>query len=172
MLIGTGKNGPYILHADKYYNIPEGVSHATLSEVQGQAIITQRRQSAPRELGQHQGKPVVVGQGPKGVYIKWNEKYFNVPEGSAAAEITSVQAVGFITQAQEQAAKDVLATVGKYTIGRNEWGLYVSDGEVKAKFKPGVTEDEAKATDAATCAEMIKSYKAWKKKNAGKKQPP
>jgi topoisomerase IA-like protein len=63
----------------------------------------------------------------------------------------------------------VLATVGKYTIGRNEWGLYVSDGEVKAKFRPGVTEDEAKATDAATCAEMIKSYKAWKKKNAGKK---
>jgi len=79
------------------------------------------------------------------------------------------QAVGFITQAQEQAAKAVLATVGKYTIGKNEWGLYVTDGEVKAKFKPGVTEDEAKATDAATCAEMIKSYKAWKKKNAGKK---
>jgi DNA topoisomerase-1 len=169
MLIGTGKNGPYILHAEKYYNIPEGVSHATLSEDQSQAIITQRRQSAPRELGQHQAKPVVVGQGPKGVYLKWNEKYFNVPEGTPAADVTLVQAVGFITQAQAQAAKDVLATVGKYTIGKNEWGLYVSDGEVKAKFKPGVTEDEAKATDAATCAEMIKSYKAWKKKNAGKK---
>ncbi|TDN39835.1 type I DNA topoisomerase [Hymenobacter sp. UV11] len=169
MLIGSGKNGPYILHAEKYYNIPEGTNHATLSEAQAQALITQRRQTAPREVGQHQGKPVVVGQGPKGVYIKWNEKYFNAPEGTAAAEITSVQAVGFITKAQEQAAKDVLATVGKYTIGKNEWGLYVSDGEVKAKFKPGVTEDEAKATDAATCAEMIKSYKAWKKKNAGKK---
>jgi DNA topoisomerase-1 len=169
MLIGTGKNGPYILHAEKYYNIPEGVSPATLSEAQAQAIITQRRQSAPRELGQHQAKPVVVGQGPKGVYLKWNEKYFNVPEGTPAADVTLVQAVGFITQAQAQAAKDVLATVGKYTIGKNEWGLYVSDGEVKAKFKPGVTEDEAKATDAAMCAEMIKSYKAWKKKNAGKK---
>ncbi|MFC7670882.1 topoisomerase C-terminal repeat-containing protein [Hymenobacter humi] len=47
MLIETGKNGLYILHAEKYYNIPEGVSHATLSEAQAQAIITQRRQLAP-----------------------------------------------------------------------------------------------------------------------------
>jgi DNA topoisomerase-1 len=172
MLIGIGKNGPYILHAEKYYNIPEGVSHATLSESQAQAIITQRWQTAPREVGQHQGKPVVVGQSQKedkAVYVKWNDKFFKVPAGTVAAAVTLAQAVGFITQAQEQAAKDVLATVGKYTIGRNEWGLYVSDGEVKAKFRPGVTEDEAKATDAATCAEMIKSYKAWKKKNAGKK---
>ena len=132
MLIGTGKNGPYILHAEKYYNIPEGVSPDTLSEAQ--AIITQRRQSAPRELGQHQGKPVVVGQGPKGVYLKWSEQYFNVPAGLTAAAITPALAINCIIKAQAESAKNVLATVGKYTIGKNEWGLYVSDGEVKAKF--------------------------------------
>ncbi|MFC7670883.1 topoisomerase C-terminal repeat-containing protein [Hymenobacter humi] len=123
-------------------------------------------------MGQHQAKPVVVGQSQKedkAVYVRWNDKFFKVPSGIEAATVTLAQAVQLIIQAQEQAARNVLATVGKYTIGKNEWGLYVSDGEVKAKFKPGVTEDEAKATDAATCAEMIKNYKAWKKKNAGKK---
>jgi DNA topoisomerase-1 len=169
MLIGTGKNGPYIVHAEKYYTIPEGVSSTTLSEAQAQVLIIQRRQTAPREVGQHQGKPVVVGQGPKGVYLKWHEQYFNAPADTAAAAITAGQAVSIITQAQAEAARNVLATVGKYTIGKNEWGLYLTDGEVKTKFKAGVTEDEAKATTAEQAAEMIKSYKAWKKKNAGKK---
>lgn len=45
----------------------------------------------------------------------------------------------------------------------------MTDGKVKTKFKAGVTEDEAKATTATQAAEMSKSYKAWKKKNAGKK---
>lgn len=169
MLLGNGKNGPYIAHAEKYYTIPEGVSPTTLSEAQAQAIITQRRQTAPREVGQHQGKPVVVGQGPKGIYLKWHEQYFNAPADTVAAAITVVQALSIITQAQAEAARNVLATVGKYTIGKNEWGLYVTDGEVKTKFRAGVTEDEAKATTAEQAAEMIKSYKAWKKKNAGKK---
>ncbi|QKG54861.1 hypothetical protein [Hymenobacter sp. BRD67] len=48
-------------------------------------------------------------------------------------------------------------------------GLYLTDGEVKTKFRAGVTEEEAKATTAEQAAEMIKSYEAWKKKNAGKK---
>lgn len=173
MLIGTGPKGPYILHAEKYYSIPEGVNHATLSEAQAQAIITQRRQSAPRELGQHQGKPVVVGQSQKedkAVYVKWNDKFYKAPSATTAAEVTLAQAVELITQAQVEADKNTLAKVGKYTIGKNEWGLYVTDGEVKAKFKPGVTEEEAKATTAEQCAEMIKSYKAWKKKNADSKK--
>ena len=169
MLLGTGKNGPYILHADKYYNPPEGVIPAQLSEVLAQDLITQRRASAPRDVGQHQGKPVVVGHGPKGVYLKWSEQYFNVPAGISAAAVTPALAINCIMKAQATAAKNVLATVGKYTIGRNEWGLYVTDGEVKVKFKPDCTEEQAKATTAEQAAEMIKSYKAWKKKNAGKK---
>lgn len=169
MLLGTGKNGPYILHAEKYYNLPEGSSPATLTEQRAQQIITQRRQSAPREVGQHQHKPVVVGQGPKGVYIKWGKQYFNAPAGAAVATLTSAEAISIIEQVQAEAAKNVLATVGKYTIGRNEWGLFVSDGEVKAKFKPGTTEEQARATTAEQAAEMIKNYKAWKKKNAGRK---
>ena len=169
MLVGTGKNGPYILHAEKYYNLPEDVSPTQLSEVQAWDLITQRRASAPREVGLHEGKPVVVGQGPKGVYLKWREQYFNVPAGISAAAVTPALAVNYLIKAQAEAAKNVLATVGKYTIGRNEWGLYVTDGEVKAKFKPDCTEEQAKATTAEQAAEMIKSYKAWKKKNAGRK---
>ena len=169
VLLGTGKNGPYLLHAEKYYNLPAGVDQAALSETQARDIITQRRESAPREVGQHQGKPVTVGQGQKGVYVRWNEQYFNVPAGTAVAAVTPAVAIGLITQAQAEAAKNVLATVGKYTIGRNEWGLYVTDGEVKAKFRPGTTEEQARATTAEQAAEMIKNYKAWKKKNAGRK---
>ncbi|MBF9223374.1 type I DNA topoisomerase [Hymenobacter ruricola] len=169
MLVGTGKNGPYILHAEKYYNIPESITPAQLSEAQARDLISQRRASAPREVGLHEGKPVVVGQGPKGVYLKWREQYFNVPAGISAAAVTPVLAVNYLIKAQAEAAKNVLATVGKYTIGRNEWGLYVTDGEVKAKFKPDCTEEQARTTTAEQAAEMIKSYKAWKKKNAGRK---
>ena len=169
MLLGTGKNGPYILHAEKYYNISEGVSPAQLSEAQARDLITQRRASTPREVGLHEGQPVVVGQGPKGVYLKWREQYFNVPVGISAAAVTPALAVNYLIKAQAEAAKNVLATVGKYTIGRNEWGLYVSDGEVKAKFKPDCTEEQARVTTAEQAAEMIKSYKAWKKKKTGRK---
>ncbi len=169
MQLGTGKNGPYILHAEKYYNLPEDVSPAQLSEAQAQDLITQRRASAPREVGLHEGKPVVVGQGPKGVYLKWREQYFNVPAGVSAAAVTPALAVNYLIKVQAEAAKNVLATVGKYTIGRNEWGLYVTDGEVKTRFKPDCTEEQARATTAEQAAGMIKSYKAWKKKNAGRK---
>ena len=96
-------------------------------------------------------------------------QYFNVPAGISAAAVTPVLAVNYLIKAQAEAAKNVLATVGKYTIGRNEWGLYVTDGEVKAKFKPDCTEEQARTTTAEQAAEMIKSYKAWKKKNAGRK---
>lgn len=167
MLIGTGKNGPYIVHDEKYYNIPAGIDPAQLNEAQAQLIIKQRRLNAPRELGPHQGKPVVTGIGPKGPYVKWNEGFYKVPEGTAAASITLAVAVSYIEQAAAQAAANTLATVGKYTIGKNEWGLYVSDGEVKAKFRPDVTEDQARATTEDQAAEMIKSYKAWKKKQGG-----
>lgn len=92
-----------------------------------------------------------------------------MPAGISAAAVTPALAVNYLIKAQAEAAKNVLATVGKYTIGRNEWGLYVTDGEVKAKFKPDCTEEQARATTAEQAAEMIRSYKAWKKKNAGKK---
>jgi DNA topoisomerase-1 len=171
MLIGKGKNGPYILHDEKYYNIPEHLNPATLSEAVAQGIIVARRQSAPREVGQHQGKPVIVGQSQKdatSVFVKWNEKYYKTPASTVAAAVTLAQAVQLIDQAREAEAKNTLAQVGKYLIGRSEWGLYVTDGETKAKFKPEVTEDQAKATTADECAEMIKNYKAWQKKQAGK----
>ena len=168
MLIGTGKNGPYILHAEKYYNIPDGLDHATLNEAQAQFIITERRKTAPREVGQHQGHPVVVGQSAKGTYMRWKEKYYQVPEGIPATSVTLDEAARYIKADQARQEANTLATVGKYTIGKGEWGLYMSDGKVKAKFKPDVTEEQARATDEATCAEMIKKYKAWKKKNSKK----
>jgi hypothetical protein len=81
--------------------------------------------------------------------------------------------VQYIDQARESEAKETLVQVGNYRIGRNDWGLYVTDGETKAKFKPEVTEDQAKATTAEECADMIKSYKAWLKKkgSSGAKAP-
>ena len=169
MVIGQGKKGPYVLHDEKYYSIPPSLNPLTLSEPQAQGLIVAGRQSATREVGLYQGKPVVVGQSEKGVYVKWNEKYVNLSEAGPVASVTLERAVQLIEQAAAERTRNTLATVGQFTIGRNEWGLYVSDGTVKAKFKPDVTEDAAKTTDAATCAEMIKSYKAWKKKNDGKK---
>jgi len=169
MLVGIGKNGPYILHSEKYYNIPESLNPTQLSETQAQDLITQRRASAPRELGLHEGQPVVVGQGPKGVYLKWREQYFNVPAGITAAAVTPALVVNYLIKAQAEAAKNLLATMGKYTVGRNEWGFYVTDGELKAKLKPDCTEEQARATTAEQAADMIKNYKAWKKKNAGRK---
>lgn len=169
MLIGKGKNGPYILHNEKYYNIPEHLNPATLSEAQAQGIIVARRANAPREVGLQAGKPLYVGTGPKGVYIKFQDQYFNVPEGVVAAEITIEQAVEYIKQDVIKRGITILATVGKYNIAKGEYGLYVTDGEVKAKFKPDVTEEQATATTAEECADMIKNYKAWKKKQAGGK---
>lgn len=66
---GTGKNGPYIAHAEKYNTIAAGVSPTTLGEAQAQVLITERRPTAPRAVSQHQGKPVVVGPGPPAAKI-------------------------------------------------------------------------------------------------------
>ena len=51
------------------------------------------------------GKAVTAAQGKNGPYVKWSDKYFRVSEGSAAA-LTLGQAVGLITQVQDERDPD------------------------------------------------------------------
>ncbi|WP_044562983.1 type I DNA topoisomerase [Azospirillum sp. B4] len=105
---GIGRFGPYLKHGDAYKNLtPDddvltiGLNRATVLL----AGVAARKTVAGRELGNHpkDGKPITLGSGRFGPYVKHLKLFASIPKAINADTITLEQAVELLAA---KAAKD------------------------------------------------------------------
>jgi DNA topoisomerase I len=85
----------------------------------------------PRELGFFEEKPVVIGNGRYGPFVKFDEKYHNLPKEEDPFGVTLERAIGVIMETR-QAVEN--ATLGLFenlpiTSGKGRFGPYVKHND-------------------------------------------
>ena len=87
----------------------------------------------PRLVGDYQGKPVEIGSGRFGPYVKYDGKYASLPKGADPMSVTLEESVELIRQKEEQEAKRHLKSFGqdpKMEVLNGRYGPYISyDGK-------------------------------------------
>ncbi|MCI7597339.1 MAG: type I DNA topoisomerase [Prevotella sp.] len=87
----------------------------------------------PRLVGDYQGKPVEIGSGKFGPYVKYDGKYASLPKGADPMSVTLEESMDLIRQKEEQEAKRHLKSFGqdpKMEVLNGRYGPYISyDGK-------------------------------------------
>lgn len=128
------------------------------------------REGASQLVGELDGKPIRAGKSKFGTYISYNNQFYNLqhvePDQVTVDHLHQVMA-------QKQAAKalneaGLIAKVGKkYEVRKGQFGIYVTDGTVKATVR-NKTEEEAATLTPDGCKEIIRGYVAWAKSKKAK----
>ncbi len=135
--VKIGKYGPYVQIGDKddedkpvFTNLKQGqtVSGITFEE----ALALFELPKLPREVGFFEDKPIVVGLGKMGAYIKHDDKFANL---SPNEDIYSVSEARCIELIQEKRTADLNSEIGQFegkgiTTGKGKFGPYIKhDGK-------------------------------------------
>ncbi|HYC03686.1 MAG TPA: type I DNA topoisomerase [Azospirillaceae bacterium] len=106
---GIGRYGSYLKHGEVYKNLPPDDDVLTIGLNRAVVLLagtTARATAAPaRELGNHpkDGKPISVGSGRFGPYVKHLKLYASLPKGVSQDAVTLEQALELLAA---KAAKD------------------------------------------------------------------
>ncbi|TWB54282.1 type I DNA topoisomerase [Nitrospirillum viridazoti] len=155
---GIGRFGPYLKHGDAYKNLTPDDDVLTIGLNRAVVLlagVAARKTVAGRELGNHpkDGKPITLGSGRFGPYVKHLKLFASIPKAINADTITLEQAVELLAA---KAAKDS----GKKPAA--------AEGEEKPK-KTAAKKAPAKA--ATTKATAEKKAAAPKKTTTAAKKP-
>ncbi|MEA1673779.1 type I DNA topoisomerase [Nitrospirillum sp. BR 11163] len=155
---GIGRFGPYLKHGDAYKNLTPDDDVLTIGLNRAVVLlagVAARKTVAGRELGNHpkDGKPITLGSGRFGPYVKHLKLFASIPKAINADTITLEQAVELLAA---KAAKDS----GKKPAAA------ATDGEEKPKKAPA---KKAPAKTAASKAAAPKKTTTAAKKPAVKK---
>lgn len=119
----------------------------------------------PREIGAHPetGEPVLAANGRFGPYVKSGEEIRSIPPEMSPLEITLEQAVEVLKQpkGRRQAAQSkALREMGKHPITEKplviksgRFGPYVTDGELNASLRSGMSPETLTIDDAVNLLE-------------------
>lgn len=141
----------------QFANLKPGQSMETLTYEEAMDLF-----KLPRSLGEFDGHPVEVSRGRYGPYIKWSEKFVNIPRSVDPLEIEYDEAVELIKQKLKEDAP-----VGEYlgkpiTRGKGRFGPFLKwDGmfvNIPRKFDP----------EALTTAEMNDLIEKKRQKEANR----
>ncbi|MDW3207746.1 MAG: type I DNA topoisomerase [Alphaproteobacteria bacterium] len=150
---GIGRYGPYLKHGDAFVSLPKDDDVLTIGLNRAVTVLAEAgpkgkgRASVSKELGAHpaDGKPVSLGSGRFGPYVKHGKIYASIPRGTEPDSVTLEQAVELI------AAKAAKKSAGK------------SSGAKKATAK--------KAAAKKSTAKKAGAKKSKSKKSKAKKAP-
>ncbi|MDZ5648730.1 type I DNA topoisomerase [Nitrospirillum sp. BR 11828] len=155
---GIGRFGPYLKHGDAYKNLTPDDDVLTIGLNRAVVLlagVAARKTVAGRELGNHpkDGKPITLGSGRFGPYVKHLKLFASIPKAINADTITLEQAVELLAA---KAAKD-----------SGKKAATTADGEEKPK-KAAAKKAPAKA---AAKAPAEKKAAAPKKTTTAAKKP-
>ncbi|WP_145619008.1 type I DNA topoisomerase [Nitrospirillum bahiense] len=155
---GIGRFGPYLKHGDAYKNLTPDDDVLTIGLNRAVVLlagVAARKTVAGRELGNHpkDGKPITLGSGRFGPYVKHLKLFASIPKAINADTITLEQAVELLAA---KAAKDS----GKKPAA--------AEGEEKPKKAAA---KKAPAKTATTKAAAEKKAAAPKKTTTAAKKP-
>jgi DNA topoisomerase-1 len=133
-----------------------------------------QRERKTFDLGIHEKHNISVGKGEYGVYIRYKEEFFNVKDIEDPQTITLEKAIQIINEKREADKKrkeekkaNTIKDFGKYKVIQGNFGPYVTNGTDNAPV-PKFDLEKLDSYDAEKIKEVIKSHKAYKKKQAKK----
>ncbi len=127
----------------------------------GQSIETLTLEDAiklfdlPRELGEFEDSPVVIGVGHYGPYVKHNGKYVSIPKEFSPTAITLDEAIGLIQAQREAEAKKVLKTFDEepdLKVMNGRYGPYIVYKQQNVKIPKG---KDAESLTLEDCREIV-----------------
>ena len=130
--VRLGKFGPFVQLGESgeeekpvFANLAKDQSIATLTFEQ--AILLLARPKLPREIGIHEDKPVIIGAGKLGPYIKYDGKFTSLKEPNDPFTIELEQALRVMEEAAKAAEADGLGFFEDILIetGKGRFGPYV-----------------------------------------------
>eukprot|EP00752_Nemacystus_decipiens_P000943 g943.t1 len=99
---GLGRYGPYLKHGDRFLSLPAEDDVLTIGINRAVAVIAEAGEKgkprAGKELGPHpsDGKPIALGSGRFGPYVKHGKTYASIPRGTEPDAVTLEQAIALI----------------------------------------------------------------------------
>nr|MBP6387134.1 DNA topoisomerase I [Pseudarcicella sp.] len=124
MSVRLGKNGPILQLGEaktkedekpEYFNLRKDqlVSSITFEE----ALALMALPKLPREVGFYEDKPVIIGAGPTGPYIKYEDKYVSLPPTEDPFTISAETAITLLKSSILGYFEDSQITTGKGRFG-------------------------------------------------------
>lgn len=141
LLAGIGRYGPYIKHGATFVSLPKDDDVLTIGLNRAVTVIAEAgpkgvgRADVSKQLGDHpsDGKPVTIGSGRFGPFVKHGKIYASIPKGTPPEEVTLETALTLIAaKAEKQAAGK---TASKKTSGKK--AAAKKAGAKKSKAKKG-----------------------------------
>jgi DNA topoisomerase-1 len=152
---GIGRFGPYLKHGTVYKSLPDDDDVLTIGLNRAVVLLAEGRQRAAaapgRALGEHpaDGKPITVGSGRYGPYVKHRSLYASLPKTMTADDVTLDQAIELL------AAKAAKAGPGKTPAKARK----TKPATATAETPPGDTTPTAAAKAKATKATKARAGK-------------
>lgn len=113
LIVAIGRYGPYIKHGDTYYSLTKNDDPYEIGYERAVQIIEEKRMTPdlarnPRNLGNFEGKEVIVSKGRFGPYIKYDGTFYSIPRNEDAWTIGLDRAIEIVTAKKELQAKKVI----------------------------------------------------------------
>lgn len=117
----------------QYANLPKGESLETISLETVMPLF-----SLPRELGEYDGKPLVVNIGRYGPYVKFGTEFISLGKDNDPYSVTYDEAVAIITD-KNKLPKEIGTFEGEVlTVGKGRFGPYVKFKSDFVSLKKGM----------------------------------
>jgi len=114
---GIGRYGPYVKHGSAYVSLRGDDDVLTIGLNRAVELIetAAEKRPQPSQLGAHpkDGKPVTVGKGRFGPYVKHGDTFASLPKGVAMESVTLEQAVDLIDAKRARVANGKNGKNGK-----------------------------------------------------------
>ncbi len=158
LVISVGKFGPYIKHGDKYYNLDKGEDVYAIEQDKAIELIESQRSSnnlkQPKDIGIFEGKAVVIGAGRFGPYVKYADKYYNIPKSIDPLAMTLEDAKKLITEKDNAESKKIIKEFPEnkeIQVLNGRYGPYIKVGKRNVKIPKGV---EPESLTLEKCLEL------------------
>lgn len=172
-----GRFGPFVQIGEINSESEEKPMFASLRK--GQSIETITLEEAlklfelPRDLGEYEGKKVIVGVGRFGPYVKHDNAFVSLKKGmDDPLKISLDRAIELINEKREQAEKAILKTFEsdpEIRILEGRWGPYISYKKDNYKIKKGTDINQLTLEDCKKIIETEGTKSSGFKKKVKKK---
>ena len=163
---GIGRFGPYLKHGSAYKSLPPDDDVLTIGINRAVDLLAEsaKKASAPaKTLGDHPktGKPVTMGSGRFGPYIKHGSVYASIPKAVEPESVTLEQALELLeAKAAKDAAKKGKATAKDAEAQPAEAAAETKTAKAPAKAKAAAKEKAPAKTPAKAKAKATPKSKA------------
>ena len=126
VIVNTGRYGPYIKYKGAFISLGKNVDPFEVKLDAAIELIEQKnKENAP--IGTYQNLPITRGKGRFGPFLKWNEKYINIPKKYVPEDLSFEECVQLIKDKIEKDAKRFIHQWSSegLSLENGRWGAFI-----------------------------------------------